>query len=283
MLFNHFRGSSWSDKPYSGPVGRWDNLSIKDGKLVGDAVLDENDPLGKQLNDKLENDFIRAASVGLRITEVSQDPKYLLKGQTRPTVTKCDLVEVSLVDIPANKNALALYDLAGEPIGLSTSEDLNKLNEFVPLLNNDPPMKKLSFKAGWLSLLAFFSLSVPEGQETVEAELSEDQLEKLNAELAENAQLKTDLQAAKDESTRLTGELKAVNDSTTAALKKAKLDETLKGAAAHEALAARVEEFGKLSGKFPKESSQDTPPATEEEEFLTDADREMRALYNESK
>ena len=47
-------------------------------------------------------------SIGIDIMELSDDPQLLVVGQTRPTITKSKLCEVSLVDIGANDDAIRL-------------------------------------------------------------------------------------------------------------------------------------------------------------------------------
>lgn len=73
-------------------------------------------------------------SAGLTIIELSDDPKYLLPGQRRMTITKSKLDEVSVVDIGANDDALALYNAEGSRITLSQGDNIPEL----PLLEETP-------------------------------------------------------------------------------------------------------------------------------------------------
>lgn len=83
-------------------VGRWDNIR-KDGKrLLADAVFDESTELGRTVKQQVENGFLRSASIGVDIVEEKE-----INGVR--TITKSVLFEVSIVDIPANQNALKLY------------------------------------------------------------------------------------------------------------------------------------------------------------------------------
>ena len=83
-------------------VGRWENIR-KDGKrLLADAVFDESTELGRTVKQQVESGFLRSASIGVDIVE-----EKTINGVK--TVTKSVLIEVSIVDIPANKNALKLY------------------------------------------------------------------------------------------------------------------------------------------------------------------------------
>lgn len=83
-------------------VGRWENIRKEDDKLLADAVFDDTTPIGKQVKDQVEKGFLRAASIGIEIVE-----RKNIKGVD--TVTKCILNEISIVDVPANENALKLY------------------------------------------------------------------------------------------------------------------------------------------------------------------------------
>ncbi|MDY3852092.1 MAG: HK97 family phage prohead protease [Prevotella sp.] len=83
-------------------VGRWENLRKDGNKLLADAVFDDSTELGKTVKEQVEKGFLRSASIGVDIIE-----DKVINGVK--TVTKCCLNEVSIVDIPANKNALKLY------------------------------------------------------------------------------------------------------------------------------------------------------------------------------
>lgn len=105
MLLNH---NDWQM-----PIGRWENIRIAGTQILADPVFDLNDPTGRQVADKWDNDFIRSASIGAWPPEsISDDPMMMLNGQTLPTVTKWTVREASIVTIGSNHNALgvALYD-----------------------------------------------------------------------------------------------------------------------------------------------------------------------------
>lgn len=210
MLFNHER-MSWGADVYNGPIGRWDNIEKKEGQLLADPIVDADDPKGAILSKKVENDFIRAASIGFQIIETSEDPKLMLPGQTRPTVTKCKLIEISLVDIPANTNAVSLFDDAGNLIELKDDDSYSKLGLGVLQTESEKflNMKKITLKAGLLALAAFFGLSADEAKNEKELEFTPEKQEELNAKL-------NDLATLSAEKTRLEGELSAANTAKTA-------------------------------------------------------------------
>lgn len=84
-----------------GVIGRWENLRIKGTQLLADPVFDESDDLAMKIKGKVERGFIRSASIGIRIDEDSMKDGV---------VYSCCLKECSIVDVPANGNALVLYD-----------------------------------------------------------------------------------------------------------------------------------------------------------------------------
>ncbi len=126
LLFMHNRAFNREDLP----IGRIENMRIDGDKLIGTPVFDLNDEFAKRIADKWENGFLRMLSAGIEIIETSSDAGVMLPGQTRPTITKWKLVEVSVVDIGANDEALRLYDQAGTMLKLASGID----NEVLPLL-----------------------------------------------------------------------------------------------------------------------------------------------------
>lgn len=124
LLWMHRRG--YGD---SMPIGRIENLRIEGDNLIGTPVFDEKDEFAKKIAQKWEDDFLRMASAGIEIVEHSTAPELILQGQTRPTVTRCRLEEVSIVDIGGNDDALKLYH-NGQLLTLAKGED----NEHLPLL-----------------------------------------------------------------------------------------------------------------------------------------------------
>lgn len=112
------------------PIGRIDNLRTDGDRLIGTPVFDQNDEFAKKIESKWENGFLRMASAGIEIIETSDAPEHLLQGQTRRTITRCRLEEVSIVDMGGNDEALQLYDRSGKVLKLAAGED----NDALPLL-----------------------------------------------------------------------------------------------------------------------------------------------------
>lgn len=123
MLWNHNR--TWrgtTDEIL--PIGKWENIRVEDGKLMADAVFDQNDDFAKKIEAKVEAGIINMCSIGIDILTDSEDKAHLKPGQTRRTVLKAKLREVSICDIGANDNALALYDADGKIINLSAGGEI---------------------------------------------------------------------------------------------------------------------------------------------------------------
>ena len=92
-------------------IGRWENLTKENGKLYADAVFDVESEKGKEVARQVEQGFLRGASMGILELERSGD-----------VVTKSEVVEISIVDIGSNSNALKLYKDTPEIIRLSMNE-----------------------------------------------------------------------------------------------------------------------------------------------------------------
>ena len=126
LLWMHRRCYNGKDMP----IGRMENLRIDGDLLIGTPVFDKNDEFAKQIASKWEHGFLRMASAGIEIVETSSAPELLLPGQTRATITRCKLEEVSIVDIGGNDEALQLYGTDGKLMTLALGEDC----EHLPLL-----------------------------------------------------------------------------------------------------------------------------------------------------
>lgn len=120
------------------PIGRIDNLRTAGDRLIGTPVFDQNDEFAKKIESKWENGFLRMASAGIEIIETSDAPEHLLQGQTRRTITRCRLEEVSIVDMGGNDEALQLYDRSGKVLKLAAGEDNDALPLLAPEKKDDP-------------------------------------------------------------------------------------------------------------------------------------------------
>ncbi|MCL1821936.1 MAG: HK97 family phage prohead protease [Prolixibacteraceae bacterium] len=94
-------------------IGKWLKLWKDDGQLKGTFEFDGKDEFSMTLYHKYKNDYMRAVSLHVLPVEESDDEKLLLPGQRYATVTKSQLLEVSLVTLPGNANAVKLSSAAG--------------------------------------------------------------------------------------------------------------------------------------------------------------------------
>jgi len=99
LLWMHERGNV---------VGYANDVKKEGDEVTCELVFDEVTDLSKQLKQQFDKGSIRMTSIGIDIMELSDDPQLLVVGQTRPTITKSKLCEVSLVDIGANDDAIRL-------------------------------------------------------------------------------------------------------------------------------------------------------------------------------
>ena len=93
MYYNHDRER--------GVIGRWENLRKDGNTLLADAVFDTKTELGAKVARQVEDGFLRTASVGFEILETEVIDNI-------ETITRSRLKEISIVDIPANSNAVKL-------------------------------------------------------------------------------------------------------------------------------------------------------------------------------
>jgi HK97 family phage prohead protease len=172
------------------PIGRWENLRTEGGQLIADAVLDMNDPTGKKVAQKLKDGFIKAASIGIAVHGTSDSPDMLFAGQTRPTITNSKLLEISIVDIPANGNALKL-SYEGQMLRLDANENVETLNTILPKME-EQTTNESSHNVGEIvtnavqsffdKLKASFNLTPKEGNESPD-ETQKELFVELNATL----------------------------------------------------------------------------------------------------
>ncbi len=111
MFYNHEQGK--------GVVGRWENVRKENGKLYGTPVFDVNHELGRTLQQQVNGGFVRGASIGIGSVEYDYAPT----SNDVMKVISCELLEVSVCDIPSNSNALQLY-YDGKPVDGATHRRL---------------------------------------------------------------------------------------------------------------------------------------------------------------
>ena len=127
LLYMHERGNV---------IGYVKDLKVEDGEVTGELMFDEASELSVRCKKQYEFGSLKMVSAGLDILETSEDPELLVQGQTRPTVTKSKLFDVSLVDVGSNDDAIVLQK-DGKKITLGKDSECP-----LPLLNNNNQNQK---------------------------------------------------------------------------------------------------------------------------------------------
>jgi Caudovirus prohead serine protease len=115
VLFMHDRDDD--DNRGSEVIGRCLKLSQKGTDLIATIEFDEKDEFAQKIAGKVERGYIRMASLSVDVKETSSESELVLASQILETITKCKLVEISIVDIGGNDDALKLSK-NGKPIQL---------------------------------------------------------------------------------------------------------------------------------------------------------------------
>jgi len=186
MLYMHLRDDGWrsdavSVETNSMPIGRWENIRVQGEQLLADATFDLDDNLGAEVHRKVIDKVLNAASIGIDPIAFSDDESDLLVGQFRSTITKSKLLEISIVDIPANNNAMQLSGKgASGYFRFNGVQNIDELNKIYPEMENKTDDKagiiaqvnesmKGMFAAFMEKLNANYTLTAKEGVEAPEA------------------------------------------------------------------------------------------------------------------
>ena len=172
MLYMHLRDEGsplWGE---SKAIGHWEDIQVEGDVLSAVPVFDCVDELSKTISAKFEAGTFNAASVGIRIIATSASKELLLPGQRRETVTESELMEASIVDVPANANAVRLYEKDSNSVFLAAGSDKN----VVPEIKHN----SMKLKSAWKTVIAFLKISEDIAETT---ELSAENIEALNGEM----------------------------------------------------------------------------------------------------
>ena len=167
LLYMHERGNV---------VGYVKDLKVENNEVTGELMFDCASELSQRCKKQFEFGSLRMVSAGLDILETSEDASMLVQGQTRPTITKSKLFEVSVADVGANDDALVLHK-DGKRITLGRDGDCP-----LPLLNNINKQKTEEMENKTIAL----KLGLPETATEVEISAK---IAELNAVKEKNASL----------------------------------------------------------------------------------------------
>jgi HK97 family phage prohead protease len=121
MLYNHIRTIAgwWGGEGISEdsilPIGRWENVKkVGNTQIEADAYVDMDDEFAAKIGGKVKNGILNAVSIGFKALAYSDAEEDKVLGQKGLTITKAELMEASLVDIPANPNATVVAKVLHE-------------------------------------------------------------------------------------------------------------------------------------------------------------------------
>ena len=124
MLWMHWRGII---------IGNIRDLKVEGAEITGEPYFDEVRDESKLAKQQWDKGTLKMCSPYFEIVESSDDPVLLKPGQTRPTITRCRLMEVSMVDMGGNDDNIVMLSYRGDELKLATGEDCTAL----PLLKTD--------------------------------------------------------------------------------------------------------------------------------------------------
>lgn len=115
MLYMHDTGKC---------IGLWQDVRMEDGVLSAEPLFDMEEDEAKKVSRKVESGFLRGASVGII-------PLEFEKKDGKSVLVRWELLEASIVPIPADPNAIVLYDenrqvLSAEKLQLKINENINQ-------------------------------------------------------------------------------------------------------------------------------------------------------------
>lgn len=169
MLYDHARREYKNEIDIILPIGKWLNMRKEAGRLIMSPEFDLEDDFAKKIAHKFEKGYLNAASLNANFEAItwSEDPQYMLPGQTSPTVISCMIREVSITDIPGNMNCVRLSN-SGKSISLNGKADPSELKTF---FSNSNKQIESTMKKTILALNATGLFTLPESatDELVEA------------------------------------------------------------------------------------------------------------------
>lgn len=127
---------------WSVPVGKWKNLHVENGQFLGTVEFDKNDEDAVKLYWKYKDGYMSAVSLHVAPIEESKEQTMLVPGQRYPTLTKSELLEISLVTVPGQKNAVRLSTPDGGDYKLNIINNENPKKMEPEKTNNEEELQK---------------------------------------------------------------------------------------------------------------------------------------------
>lgn len=148
MLNNHLNSNE-------NVIGNWSDALKESGKLKLKPHFDEETTLGKDVAGKVDRGYLKGCSMGIIPNWDSVE-----RIGDRLIMMECELAEVSIIPVPSNKGAIAIYSADGElmkeedvkSLCLSVAEKINGIPEN---LNSKLDMKKIILSVATLMALSY--------------------------------------------------------------------------------------------------------------------------------
>lgn len=129
MLNNHINSNE-------NVIGNWSEALKETGLLKLKPNFDEETVLGKDVAGKVDRNYLKGCSMG-----IIPNWDSVQKVGDRLIMMECELAEVSIIPVPSNKGAVAIYSIDGEllkendvkSLCLSVAEKVNEIPENLKL------------------------------------------------------------------------------------------------------------------------------------------------------
>jgi HK97 family phage prohead protease len=127
-------------------LGKWNHVAVDGDKLVGEPEFDMDDAEAAKWANKVNKGYVNSASIAIQILDLEIAEQ---EGMLCLVVNKSELKEVSLVSVPANANAVKLFDKSGVEV---TEESIELMLSDYKSNKKQNNMSKLKLLALALSL-----------------------------------------------------------------------------------------------------------------------------------
>jgi len=120
------------------PIGKCLSFEVVENKIVADVVFDREDDYAQKIENKIKRGFLNAVSIGfipLAGYEARPEELGISADSLRPmsntigVYTKWEIIEFSVVGIPANTDALLVNNSFNNNIDLDFRSEVNKMNK----------------------------------------------------------------------------------------------------------------------------------------------------------
>jgi len=263
MLYQHRQDSFWSDKFAPLPIGYWKDIKKEGNKITAEPVFNDTE-LGQQIKDLVSHGTLNACSIGFRAISYSNDPNVMMPGQKYATITESELLECSIVMIPANPNAVAQksFEVDGTKYRLSgtNSSTPEQMAEILKAVENFHPKTQFDMTKKFEEI----TKSITEGFDKVMKAMAEG-MKSAGASDADKAAQDTKTKEVNDLVTEIQNNVKLLQDEneTLGATNKKLEDEN---AGFKKSISEKDSEIAKLSEKLLNRGTEDDIQKTGGEE-----------------